>query len=151
MTVPSRDSADGNGNPSRTVDVSAVHDGFGPLAAVYGLWVVLAAGCIYALIVLRAPVESIVASVMGFEHAWQVERRYRFEATYLLVEILVGGALFALTIVGEYRLRTASAWAHTYGRPYYPELLRRFAQVALIPVGLAVIAMAAELAILYLR
>jgi|GEM_PF-4026058 hypothetical protein len=121
-----------------------VPDGFLPMTAVYCLWVTFAAECMLALILLRAPVENLVAAFFAYRFRYQVELRFRFEATYLLVEILVGAAFFALTIVAEYRLRTTSSWAHTYQRPFYPELLKRFMGLAAIPVGSVLIGLAAD-------
>lgn len=121
-----------------------VPDGFLPMAAVYTLWVAFAAESILALVLLRAPVENLVAAFFAYRTRNQVELRFRFEATYLLVEILVGAAFFALTIVAEYRLRTTSSWAHTYQRPFYPELLKRFVALAAIPVGAVLIGLAAD-------
>ena len=135
------------GTPDET---RAVPDGFAPMAAVYSLWVAFAAECILALVLLRAPVENLMAAFFTYRYRYQVEVRFRFEASYLLVEILIGAAFFALTIVAEYRLRTTSSWAYTYQRPFYPELLKRFVSLAIIPAGAVLVGLAADQIVLRL-
>lgn len=127
-----------------TGTAQTVPDGFLPMATVYGLWVTFAAECILALVLLRAPIENLVAAYFAYRNRYQVELRFRFEATYLLVEILVGAAFFALTIIAEHRLRTTSSWAYTYQRPFYPELLRRYLGMAAIPAAAILIGLAAD-------
>jgi cytochrome bd-type quinol oxidase subunit 2 len=121
-----------------------IADGFFPMAAVYSLWIAFAAECVLVLVLLRAPVENLVAAFFAYRNRSQVELRFRFEASYLLVEILIGVALFALTIIAEYRFRTTSAWAHTYQRPFYPELLRRFFVMAFIPACAVILGLVAD-------
>lgn len=120
---------------SATQERATIADGGLSMAAVYVLWIAFAAECVLALVLLRAPIENLVAAFFAYRNRYQLELRFRFEASYLLVEILVGAAFFALTIIAEYRLRTTASWAHTYQRPFYPELLRRFLLIAAIPVA----------------
>ena len=128
----------------------AVRDGFAPMAAVYSLWVAFAVECILALVLLRAPVENLMAAFFAYRNRYQIELRFRFEASYLLVEILIGAAFFALTIIAEYRLRTTTSWAYTYQRPFYPELLRRFVGMVMIPAGAVLLGLAADQIVLRL-
>lgn len=125
-----------------------VPDGPGPLLVVYGLWSAIAIECIGALLILRAPIESIVAVLFSYRQGFQIFARYRFEATYLLAIILIGGLLFAFCIVAEHSLRSAIAWSHTYQKPFYPEVLRRFVRNALLPASLVVFGVTADLLIL---
>ncbi len=127
-----------------------VPDGMLPLAAIYGLWIAFAAECVGALILVRGPLESVLAAVFSYRNRYQLDQRFRFEASYLLAEILIGGAFFALAIVAEYWFRTTSAWAYTYQRPFYPELFSRFLRMALVPLTTVLVGFGADLLVLNL-
>jgi hypothetical protein len=141
----------GPGGRTQVDETSIIPHGVLSMATVYALWVMFAVECVLALVLLRAPVENLVAAAFGYRNRYQLELRFRFEASYLLAEILVGAAFFALAIIAEYRLRTTSSWAHAYQRAFYPELLRRFAQLAAIPVGAVVIGLVSDQFVLRLN
>ncbi len=80
-------------------------------------------------LILRAPVETTLAALYGFRNPNAVEIKFRFQATYLLVELFCGLFLFGLTLVSEHSFRTALVWSNVYQRPFLPELGRRFIRI----------------------